>query len=252
MLGDSIEKIALEKCGIIKQGSAVFTSSLQNKNALEVIKSVAAKKNAKLTVANANEVTSLSLKPFGSEFIYKNINISVNLSGTHQVENMVTVIDTALALGSSREDIQKGISQTRFPARLEVLSKTPLVILDGAHNENGAEVLAAYLDEHNLRPVTLLGMMADKNCSAVVGKIASRSAAVYTVKVEGNSRTESAENLAIIAKKYCSLSTPVSNYATALGCAAQKSAELSAPLLICGSLYLASDIRDMAVNYFKK
>ena len=252
VLGDTIEKIALEKCGIIKENCPVITSSLQDKNALEVIKSVANNKNSELLIADALSVSSLESEPFGSEFTYKGINVTVNLAGEHQVENMVTVIETALELGVSAQAIKKGIAATCFPARLEVISKSPLVIIDGAHNENGAEVLANYLDKHKLCPVTILGMMADKNCNAVIEKIASRALALYTVKVEGNSRAETAENLAESAEKYCNATFPIKDYAAALELAGKKAIEFSAPLLICGSLYLASDIRELAINYFKK
>ena len=252
VLGDTIKKIALEKCGIIKENCPVITSSLQDKNALEVIKSVANNKNSELLIADALSVSSLESEPFGSEFTYKGLNVTVNLAGEHQVENMVTVIETALELGVSAQAIKKGIAATCFPARLEVISKSPLVIIDGAHNENGAEVLANYLDKHKLCPVTILGMMADKNCNAVIEKIASRALALYTVKVEGNSRAETAENLAESAEKYCNATFPIKDYAAALELAGKKAIELSAPLLICGSLYLASDIRELAINYFKK
>ena len=198
------------------------------------------------------DVTNVNVMPFGSEFTYNNINVSLNLPGKHQIENMVAVIKAALILGIDKTSIQKGIAKTVFPARLEVLSKNPLVILDGAHNENGADVLADYLDEHKLSPVTIMGMMADKNCEVVIQKIASRSKALYTVKVEGNPRTETAEKLAQTAKKYCDNSTPINDYITALDSAVKKAREQALPLLICGSLYLASDIRDMIINYLKK
>ncbi|MBE6762107.1 MAG: bifunctional folylpolyglutamate synthase/dihydrofolate synthase [Ruminococcaceae bacterium] len=252
VLGDTIEKIALEKCGIIKPNCPVITSSKQNSIALEVIKETAQKQNSKLLLADVESVSNLSLKPFGSEFVYNDISITVNLAGAHQVENMSAVIETALELGVSKSAIQRGVANTCFPARLEVISKSPFVIIDGAHNENGADVLANYLDEHSLRPVTILGMMADKNCEAVIEKIASRSKAVYTVNVEGNPRAEGAENLAFMAKKYCDDAVALNDYQTALDIAAKKAKELSAQLLICGSLYLASDIREMAINYFKK
>ncbi|MBQ4130720.1 MAG: bifunctional folylpolyglutamate synthase/dihydrofolate synthase [Clostridia bacterium] len=252
VLGDTIEKIALEKCGIIKCGSLVVTSALQNKTALEVIKNVAEEQNSRLVIADVSKVSNLILEPFSSQFNYNNVNVRVNLAGEHQVENMVTVINTALELGIPVNAIEKGVSKTVFPARLEVISKSPLVILDGAHNENGAEVLANYLDKHSLTPVTLLGMMADKNCSAVVQKIASRSSAVYTVKVNGNPRSQTAEELALLAKGFCAKVEAVTDYKTALEVAAKTAIEQNAPLLICGSLYLASDIRQMALNYFKK
>lgn len=251
VLGDTIPKIAYEKCGIIKKDCIVVTSSEQNPEAIPIIKETALKMNSRLFVADVSSVTNINIAPFGSDFTYNGIDITVNLPGKHQIENMTTVVQTALALGVCKSAIANGIAKTTFPARLEVLSKAPLVLLDGAHNENGADVLADYLDEHNLRPVTLMGMMADKNCDAVLGKIASRSIALYTVKVEGNPRSETAENLSEAAKKYCADCTTLNDYALALDTAAKKADELSVPLLICGSLYLASDIRNMAINYFK-
>lgn len=252
VLGDTIEKITLEKCGIIKENCPVITSSLQDKKTLEIIKTVAEKQNSEFLIAKTSEVTNLKSELFYSEFSYNNLNIIVNLAGEHQVENMVTVIETARKIGISDDAIKTGIAATRFPARLEVISKSPLVIIDGAHNENGAEALVNYLDTHKLRPVTVLSMMADKNCNAVIEKIALRASALYTVNVKGNSRTETAENLAEVAKKYCVEALPFNDYKTALDAATKKAAELSAPILICGSLYLASDIRELAISYFKK
>ena len=240
------------KSGIIKPHCPVITFSLQNSKALPVIEKTAKDKNSPLKIADVSLAENVKIAPYGSEFTYKGMDISVNLAGRHQIENMIAAAETALTLGVSKEAIVRGISNTKFPARLEILSRSPLVILDGAHNENGAEVLGNYLDEHKLTPVTLMGMMADKNCEAVVEKIASRSKAVYTVKVEGNPRTETAENLSQISKKYCSDSFSVENYNSALSLALDKAQKTNLPLLICGSLYLASDIRDIAINYLKK
>ena len=252
VLGDTIEKIAYEKCGIIKADCPVITTSHQNPRALPVIEKIAKDKNSPLKIANISSAENVKIAPYGSECTYKGMNITVNLAGRHQIENMTAAAETALALGVSKTAIVRGIANTKFPARLEILSRSPLVILDGAHNENGADVLANYLDEHKLTPVTLIGMMADKNCEAVVKKIASRSKAVFAVKVEGNPRTETAENLSQIAGEYCVNSFTAENYGYALSLAFQRCKKTNLPLLICGSLYLASDIRDMAINYLKK
>ena len=252
VLGDTIDKIAYEKCGIIKADCPVITTSHQNPRALPVIEKIAKDKNSPLKIANISSVENVKIAPYGSEFTYKGMNITVNLAGRHQIENMTAAAETALALGVSKTAIVRGIANTKFPARLEILSRSPLVILDGAHNENGADVLANYLDEHKLTPVTLIGMMADKNCEAVVKKIASRSKAVFAVKVEGNPRTETAENLSQIAGEYCVNSFTAENYGYALSLAFQRCKKTNLPLLVCGSLYLASDIRDMAINYLKK
>ena len=252
VLGDTIAKIAYEKCGIIKADCPVITTSHQNPRALPVIEKIAKDKNSPLKIAHISLAENVKIVPYGSEFTYKGMNITVNLAGRHQIENMTAAAETALALGVSKTAIVRGIANTKFPARLEILSRSPLVILDGAHNENGADVLANYLDEHKLTPVTLIGMMADKNCEAVVKKIASRSKAVFAVKVEGNPRTETAENLSQIAGEYCVNSFTAENYGYALSLAFQRCKKTNLPLLICGSLYLASDIRDMAINYLKK
>ena len=252
VLGDTIDKIAYEKCGIIKADCPVITTSHQNPRALPVIEKIAKDKNSPLKIANISSAENVKIAPYGSEFTYKGMNITVNLAGRHQIENMTAAAETALALGVSKTAIVRGIANTKFPARLEILSRSPLVILDGAHNENGADVLANYLDEHKLTPVTLIGMMADKNCEAVVKKIASRSKAVFAVKVEGNPRTETAENLSQIAGEYCVNSFTAENYGYALSLVFQRCKKTNLPLLICGSLYLASDIRDMAINYLKK
>lgn len=252
VLGDTIDKIAYEKCGIIKADCPVITTSHQNPRALPVIEKIAKDKNSPLKIAHISLAENVKIAPYGSEFTYKGMNITVNLAGRHQIENMTAAAETALALGVSKTAIVRGIANTKFPARLEILSRSPLVILDGAHNENGADVLANYLDEHKLTPVTLIGMMADKNCEAVVKKIASRSKAVFAVKVEGNPRTETAENLSQIAGEYCVNSFTAENYGYALSLAFQRCKKTNLPLLICGSLYLASDIRDMAINYLKK
>ena len=251
-LATVITKIALEKCGIIKEGCPVITSSLQNPVALDVIKKISGEKFSPINIGDVSAIENLSIMPFGSKFTYKGIGVEVNLPGSHQIENMTTVIETALLIGCTKTAIVNGIAKTKFPARLEIISKSPLVIIDGAHNENGADVLADYLDKNNITPITILGMMADKNCHAVIEKISSRSKGLYTVKVEGNSRAESAENLAAMAKKHCSDVNAEPDYKSALSAAANKAKEFSLPLLICGSLYLASDIRDLAINYFKK
>lgn len=251
VLGNTVEEIALEKCGIIKKRCPVITSSLQNPTAFEVITKTAHSSGADLYIANMSDVSNLSLGAYGSTFTYNGLNISVNLAGRHQVENMITAAQTAKVIGISAGAIEKGIASTFFPARLEIFSKSPPVILDGAHNENGADVLADYLDENKLKPVMIIGMMADKNCDAVLKKLASRALKVVTVKVLGNPRSQTAEDLANQAKRYCDNVVSVVDYETALKQAGDYAKSVKAPLVICGSLYLASDIRNLAINYFK-
>ena len=253
VLGSTIEEIAREKAGIIKANCPVITSSLQQTTTLSVINKVAESLNAPVLVSDISSAKNVETSPFGTKFDYKGLDISLNLSGRHQVENMILAIDTALLLGIDERSILNGVNETIFPARLEVISKQPLVILDGAHNSNGADALTDYLKENNLEPVIILGMMSDKDCKEVVKKIATVAKAVFTVKVESNVRTETAETLCKLASAFCKNSFASVDYNSALLSAYNFSKNnQNLPIVICGSLYLASDIRNLAINYFKK
>ena len=252
VLGNTVEEIAGEKCGIIKESAYVVTPSTQNVKALKIIEDAASEKKATLRVAQRDLVENIIVNPYGVSFIYKGMEIATKMPGIHQVENMTAAAETALCLGIDKDSIVKGIGETSFPARLEVVAKTPLVLLDGAHNENGADVLCDYLDEHNLKPVIVLGMMRDKDCASVVKKISLRAKAVITVTVQSNDRAESAEILGELAEKYCNNVKCAKDYQDALLLAEERLECSDAPLLVCGSLYLASDIRQSLINKYKK
>ncbi len=251
VLGDTITEIAKEKCGIIKSGSHVITHFSQESDALLEITKTAEQKNADAYIVSKNDITDLKVFEFGSTFNYKGIELEVNMPGKHQVENMSVAAQTALALDIPIDAIKKGIQKTIFPARLEVLNKKPLVLLDGAHNPNGAEALAGYLDEFKIKPVAVMGMMRDKNCEVVIQMLASGCQSVITVEVKNNDRAATKEELCKLAKKYCKDCSVADNYSSALELAKQKSAQANSAILICGSLYLASDIRNLAINSFK-
>lgn len=248
VLGNTLGEIAAEKCGIIKSNVPVITVSTQDDEAMRVIETKAKEKNAPLIIADIAKVQKPKTSAFGSRFIYKDLDIVVSMPGEHQIENMTLSAEASMALSIERGNIISGIGRTSFPARLEVLQKEPLVLLDGAHNKNGADVLSNYLDTHNLKPVVLMGMMQDKDCNAVVSLIASRANSVVTVKVEGNPRSASADELKILASKYCRSVVSASDYQGALKNVFEVAKSKQLPVLICGSLYLASDIRQMAID----
>lgn len=252
VLGNTVEEIAVEKCGIIKESAYVVTPSTQNVKALKIIEDATSEKKATLRVAQRDLVENIRVNPFGVSFIYKGIAIETKMPGIHQVENMTTAAETALCLGIDKDSIIKGISRTSFPARLEVISNSPLVLLDGAHNENGADVLCDYLDEHKLKPIIVLGMMRDKDCASVIEKLSLRANVVITVTVLSNDRSELAENLGKFAEKYCNDVVCAKDYENALLLAEEKLEGSDSPLLVCGSLYLASDIRQNLIHKYKK
>lgn len=234
VLGDSIEKITAEKCGIIKS-APVITSPFQRKNVHKIMR----KYTDKLIIPDASQLKNLNCE---NSFLYKGEEYRLSLAGAHQTENALCVIE---AIKNSGYDIPhhiiyKGLSETFFPARLEIISYNPLIILDGAHNPDGAQTLADYLDGKNIS-TAIIGAMKDKDYREVLGKVLPKVKTAVAVRVEGMPRSLDEKTLCMAASQYCSCVT-AERYDEAL----EKAEELSAGggIVIFGSLYLASGIRE--------
>lgn len=233
VLGDTIEKIAEEKCGILRSCPAV-TTPYQETDALKVIKS----KSQNLIIPDVS-----CLKVDGNTYIYKGEKFELSLLGDFQIENSLVAIETARNSGYdiSYDAIYKGIKNAFFPARLEVISKEPLVLLDGAHNPDGAKVLAKELSKSKEKPIAIVGMMKDKNVSEVLSEVLKHCASAVCVTVPNNPRSMSGEELCEIANEFCKCSV-----ADGLEKAIEKIKDQNA--VIFGSLYLASAIRPLLLE----
>ena len=154
VLGETIEKITEEKCGIIKTKKTVTVPD-QNPKALSVIENYA----EETLIPEFPEIYSSSLK--GTKFVFEGRNYEIHLLGKHQVLNAVTAITAVRSspFNVSYEDIKTALENTRFPARLEIVSEKPLTIIDGAHNPDGAEVLSKFLKQFNEKPTFIIAMM---------------------------------------------------------------------------------------------
>jgi len=174
---------------------------------------------------------------------------SIQLIGIHQLDNAASAI-TAIQKSSlkiSNQQIQVGLKNAKFPARLEVLSQNPVVILDGAHNPNGAKALAQTLQHLKLSKITaIVGMMRDKDVNTSLQIVLPFCENVIAVSVESNPRSMSTSELSIIAADYCSNVFSENDYIKAINLAFKLSN--GTPILIFGSLYLASDIRQLVIN----
>ena len=143
-LGKSLESIAGEKAGILKpRVPAVFAR--QRPEAVAVLNSRAAALDAPVVHTEEWPVRGLELDARGSRFLLGNLRIHCPLAGEHQVENAVTAAVALLRLGVADSAIEAGIAGTCWPGRLEHVSESPEIILDGAHNPAGARALAAYI-----------------------------------------------------------------------------------------------------------
>ncbi len=246
-LGDTVEKVAAEKCGIIKDGAPAVCYPHQPHGALNVIKASA----GDLTIADGNKIDEIKSDLFGNIFIYKGEEYKTTLVGRHQIFNAVTAVEAAKKVGIATEtDIKKGIEAAVIPARVEVLSKKPLLVLDGSHNPNGADALAAFMADCGHESVALIGMMADKDCEQFLKKIMPYCKETVTVTVFENPRSISAEDLKTLAEKYCQNVTAATSYEEAIKLATEKSGG-KRPLFVCGSLYLACSLREKLKNTIK-
>ena len=244
VLGDTIEKIAEEKCGILRN-SPVITTHEQNKDALSVIK----KHTNKLTIPNLKELQILNSSNENT-FIYKGEKFTLGLLGDFQIENALTVIETVNSSGYDipYNIIYKGLINTIFPARMEIISRNPLVVLDGAHNPDGAVVLANELKKHSGKVTAIIGMMRDKDCEEFLKTTLCYCKNAVAVEVRGMPRSLKADELKEKALNYCDC-VLAESYDSAI-----KIAEYTAeeePIFVFGSLYLASSIRPFLKEYFK-
>ena len=154
--------------------------------AVRVFREQAAEKAALLNIPNLALCRVDRSDIFGSSFTYRGERYETSMPGLHQVSNAITVID-ALRLISDRltvsaESIRLGIKRAKLPGRLEIVSKNPLTILDGAHNPNAMAALAGFLSTLQGRTVrAVIGMHEDKDAGEAVRQLVPYVSCFYPV-----------------------------------------------------------------------
>lgn len=254
ILGDTIEKIAFEKCGTLKQGGTLVCSYGQQEKALDVIKDICKEKNNALIIPSENETVIKEQTVLGNKFIYKAEEYYTKMCGEHQVKNMTTVIEAVKVLNNkgfniTYRNLKEGIEKTILPARVEVISEAPLVILDGGHNEDGARAFYNAVKDvfaGKERIVVVGGMMNDKEVEASLKPLLLKTDKFIAVTPQ-NPRSMSSEELAEIAKKYCRDVIICSNPNEAINIAKNNLGKNDA-LFVVGSLYLAGEVRENLVS----
>ncbi len=199
-LGDTLEKIAFEKAGIIRAGVPVVTGATGA--ALEVIEARALELNAPIWVLDREiqlEVVDLGLA---------GLEISVStprgiifgrskMLGIHQSSNAALAIAAAQILETPAAAIQQGLETAVNPGRLEYLPGTPSVLLDAAHNPHGARALASFITTHHLEPVTLIvGSQADKDFAQIARVLQPISSFVVCTKASYSARAAEPKTIA--------------------------------------------------------
>lgn len=200
-LGSSLQEIAFEKAGIIKKGSTVISES-QEQQVQDLLRGVCNEKEVPLMVIDQRE-----LFPADEGFSFQGETYVLKMLGSYQWENAAAAILTAKVLseggyGITKEQIHKGIWQSFWPGRMELVIKQPFLMIDGAHNSHGVMALAKSLS--SLYPGEkfhfIMGVLADKDYEAMVADILPLALDVVTVTPQ-SSRALQGEQLARVIRK---------------------------------------------------
>ena len=259
ILGDTLDKIAAEKAGIIKEGSVVVNYPDQPVEAMGPILTAAAEAHTSIITPDKDDLTLLRGKRLENRIDYGGYRAALGLPGTHQANHAAMAVEIALALWRefgydiSDDAILQGLADARMPARIEVLRRHPLLLLDGCHNPDGAKMLAATLTradfEENL--VGVLGVLADKDYKDMLSDLAPCFAKIYTV-TPNCPRALSAEELQKEARFHTDAEA-ADSVADAIRKAVDYADENNlAGVVVCGSLYLAAEARPYLLKEAEK
>ena len=258
ILGETVEEIAAQKCGILKKGSIAVTSK-QEERAMGVIESTAKELGIPLLKSENIEVEVKEISLRGSRFVYNNRENTLPLAGDHQIENAKTALAAVEAvrknglLKISGDSVIEGMKNAVNPARLELLSDKPAVLLDGAHNPNGIEALKAAIDRFlpGTPIICVMGMLADKDIDSSIALLDGVFERVFTVPIE-NPRALSAEGLAAKFEGHAKAVQPFESREEAFDAAYALAGCTDSAVLVCGSLYLAGEIRPYIIEAVRK
>lgn len=259
ILGGTLGEIAAEKAGIITPGCTVVCYPDQPKEALPPIRAAAEKAGAALLTPDLGDLTIRKGRPLENRINYGGYEVSLPMPGKHQAYHAAMAVEIALTLWReygydiSDEAILAGLAQARMPARIEVLRRHPLLLLDGGHNPDGIRALAELLKkagyEENL--VGVMGVLADKNYEAMLTALAPCFGKLYTV-TPACPRALSAGDLQYAAKFHLDAEA-MPGVPAALRAALRYADENNLPgVVVCGSLYLAAEARPILLREAQK
>ena len=177
-LGDTIEKIALEKAGIIKRGTKVVVDG-RNTSVMHIFEKACKEQGCKLIISEIEKIENLRVSLEQSKFDYKDIkDIDLSLTGLYQPGNAILAVEGIKILIEkgfkiSDEDIKAALKKVHWQARFEIMDKEPYFIIDGSHNPAGVsetvKSIKAYFPDKKIR--FIIGILSDKNIDEILTDI---------------------------------------------------------------------------------
>ena len=250
-LGDTIEKITQKKCGIIRPGVPVVSSN-SDERVVNVIEENCRKMQSSIAFLDNDSITQIKGSLSKQSFKYNKIKYEIRLSGTWQIQNAALAVMASNALNEAgfkkinEESIKKGLLLTEWPARFQTVSKRPLIIIDGAHNEGAALRLRESIDMYlsDKKHIYIMGMFRDKEVDKVVSTIVKDGVMVFTCQAPNNPRAMRPVELAEVVRKYnpgvtcCDSVDEALEFATAM-------CDEDTAIIACGSLAYLGRILDI-------
>lgn len=257
-LGSSLAEIAVNKAGIIKTGCPVI-ANVPQRDAAKIIARKAYAMGSRLYDISGIRAAVSDETPFSQKVsmeLYEKSysDVEISMVGRHQAENLKTALATLEILRKSgavkldREALYEGLKRARQPGRFEVISADPLVIIDGAHNEAGAQALQETMAQHFAGKKILLvaGILADKEIDSIV-KFLTKITDHIIVTEPDNPRKLAAEKLAEHVADFGTAAEVISDVEAAVH-RAKELADGYDVILFAGSLYLIGDVRRLWRN----
>ena len=246
VLGDTLDKIAAEKAGIIKPGRPVV-SSAQAEEAAAVIRETCQRKGAKLISVGSDiiwrklgsNLSGQSLEVKGLKGTYQ---LTIPLLGAHQLQNAAAAVAALEVLGLSQKSIEAGLAKTYWPGRLQILRRRPLLVVDGAHNRDSASKLKEALEQyfHFDHLILIIGTSADKDMSGIVAELAPLAHGVIVTR----SRHPRATKPEVLVGEFAKVGVKAGGAEDVASAVAEALRRASRKDLICatGSLFLVAEV----------
>lgn len=248
VLGDTLEQIAAEKAGIIKAGRPCVLYR-QGEGVTEVIRRRCLELGSELTVADFSKIEKEFDSIYGQSFSYKGESYALPLLGEHQLKNAAVALETVERLRElgwklEQNDVEHGVYAVSWPGRFEIIHDEPIFVVDGGHNPQCAETVAANLENYfpGLRHVLLVGMLSDKDCRGTLD-ILDRAADEYVCIAPESERALPADELAKLLKKYRKKVTVCSDIKEGVSAAIDAARGNTGMVCAVGSLYSVGPIR---------
>ena len=255
ILGDTLEKIAKEKGGIIKENSHVF-SYPQAEEAKEKLKSLAKEKSSSFNDFDFDEVEIISSNEFGNKFNFRDYkDLETSLVGDHQVYNAALALMVLEYLRKDykldKEKIKEGIKRAKNIGRIECLSRDPLIVVDGSHNLDSIEGIEKSVKKFTYNKLILgFSLLKDKDHKHILEKIEGLADKLVLTEIDNDRRTD----IDLLEKEFKEISSKEIFAIKDRREAVEKTLDLAGEgdmILWCGSLYLIKDIRKIILEKLK-